>query len=147
MTPTLWQTWLFQFSIVNFRYLYLCNNIPSSSAYDVYILQLIRYARTCSTYDQFLIRGSLLTNKLVSQGFLQFRLQAAFRKFYDRYNDLIIAIVKPFLTQWSWLRFYRLPDLDFWLMVDVTGRRGMLPPSKHLFSPLVYPEIRVPPIL
>jgi hypothetical protein len=35
----------------------------------VYISQLIRYARACSTYDQFLARGSLLTNKLMSQGF------------------------------------------------------------------------------
>jgi hypothetical protein len=36
----------FNFSIVNFPY--LCSNIPASPAYDVYILQLIRYARACS---------------------------------------------------------------------------------------------------
>jgi hypothetical protein len=34
-----------------------------------------------------LVRGSLLTNKLMSQGFQMPRLQAAFRKFYGRYND------------------------------------------------------------
>jgi hypothetical protein len=55
---------------------------PSSS-------QLIRYARACSAYDQFLVRGNLLTNKLMSQGFQMSRLQAAFCKFYGRYNDLI----------------------------------------------------------
>jgi hypothetical protein len=60
-----------------------------SPAYGVYISQLIQYARACSTYDQFLVRGSLLTNKLMSQGFQLSHLQAAFRKFYDRYNDLI----------------------------------------------------------
>jgi hypothetical protein len=54
---------------------------------DLY-LQLIRYARACSKYDQILVRGSLLTNKLMSQGFQLSRLQAAFRKFYGRYNDL-----------------------------------------------------------
>jgi hypothetical protein len=43
----------------------------------------------CSTCDQFLVRGSLLTKKLMSQGFHMSRLQAAFRKFYSRYNDLI----------------------------------------------------------
>jgi hypothetical protein len=64
------------------------SNIPSSAVYGVYISQLIRCARACSTYDQFLIRGSLLTNKLILQGFLQSRLQAAFRKFYGSYNDL-----------------------------------------------------------
>jgi hypothetical protein len=43
----------------------------ASPAYGVhvYISQLIRYARACSAYDQFLLRGSLLTNKLMSQGF------------------------------------------------------------------------------
>jgi hypothetical protein len=50
---------------------------------------IISYARSCSAYDQFLVRGSLLTNKLMSQGFQMSRLQAAFRKFYGRYNDLI----------------------------------------------------------
>jgi hypothetical protein len=39
--------------------------------------------------DQFLVRGNLLTDKLMSQGFQLSRLQAAFRKFYGRYNDLI----------------------------------------------------------
>ena len=77
----------FNSSIVNFPY--LCSNIPASPAYAVYISQLIRYARACSTYDKFLVRGNLLTNKLMSQGFQLSRLQAAFRKFYGRYNDLI----------------------------------------------------------
>jgi hypothetical protein len=43
----------------------------------------------CSTNVQFLIQGSLLTNKLMSQGLIQSRLQAAFRKFYGLYNYLV----------------------------------------------------------
>jgi hypothetical protein len=78
----------FNFSIVNFPY--LCSNI---------------------------IRGSLLTKTFMSQGFQLSRLQAAFRKFYGRYNDLICSYslslghvlsnvnVKPLVTHWSWLRF------------------------------------------
>jgi hypothetical protein len=85
----------FNFSIVNFPY--LCSNIPASPAYGVYILQLIRYARACLAYDQFLLRGSLLTNKLMSQGFQMSCLQAAFRKFYGRYNDLIYLDDTTFL--------------------------------------------------
>jgi hypothetical protein len=50
---------------------------------------IIRYARARSTYDQVLIQGSLFINKLMPQGFQLSRLQAAFRKFYGRYNDLI----------------------------------------------------------
>jgi hypothetical protein len=45
----------FNFSIVNFPY--LCSNIPISSAIGVYISQLIRYARACSTYDHFLFES------------------------------------------------------------------------------------------
>jgi hypothetical protein len=45
----------FNFAIVNFPYIY--SNISLSPAYGVYICQLSRYARTCSTYDQFLNRG------------------------------------------------------------------------------------------
>jgi hypothetical protein len=77
----------FNVSIVNFPY--VCSNIPASPAYGLYILQLIRYARACSVYNQFLLRGILLTNKLMSQGFQLARLPAAFRKFYGRYNALI----------------------------------------------------------
>ena len=77
----------FNFSIVNFPY--LCSNIPASPAYGVYISQIIRYTRACSTYDQYLVRGNLLTNKLMLHGFQLFRLQSAFRRFYCRYNDLI----------------------------------------------------------
>jgi hypothetical protein len=77
----------FNFSIINFPY--LCNNIPFSLTYGVYISQLNRYSRACSTYDQFLIRCNQLTRKLMSQGFLQSRLRAAFRKFYTHYNDLV----------------------------------------------------------
>jgi hypothetical protein len=83
----------FNFSIVNFPY--LCGNIPISPANGFYISQLIRYARACSTYDQFLNWGSALTNKLMSQGFLQPRLQAPFRKYYGRYNDLVCQYNLP----------------------------------------------------
>jgi hypothetical protein len=74
----------FDFAIVNFPY--TCSNIPLSPAYGVhvYIFQLIRYARFCSTYDQFLSRGRLLTDKLMLHVFLQFRLMSVFCKFYGR---------------------------------------------------------------
>jgi hypothetical protein len=76
----------FNFSIVNFPY--LCSNIPASPAYGVYIAAY-SICKSLLEIDQFLVRGSLLTNKLMSQGFQLSRLQAAFRKFYGRYNDLI----------------------------------------------------------
>jgi hypothetical protein len=63
--------------------------ISNSPANGVNISQLIWYARVCSTYDQILSRGILLTDKLMFQGFQQSCLMSALRKFYGRYNDLI----------------------------------------------------------
>ena len=46
----------FNFPIVNFPF--MSSNIPSAPAYGVYVSQLIRYARTCSNYQDFMERGS-----------------------------------------------------------------------------------------
>ena len=45
----------FNFHITNFPF--LSSNIPSSPAYDVFISQLIWYARTCSSYECFILRA------------------------------------------------------------------------------------------
>jgi hypothetical protein len=101
----------FNFSIVNFPY--LCSNIPASPAYVVYISQLIRYAIACSIYDQLLVGGILLTNKLMSQGFQLSPLQAVSANFMVVTTILFvhttflwatcclicfIPLVKPFFT-------------------------------------------------
>ena len=77
----------FDFSIVNFPF--LCSNIPRSPAYGVFISQLIRYSRACSSYQDFLIRAKLLTSKLLPQGYQLDRLRNAFKKFYGRHHDLV----------------------------------------------------------
>ena len=55
----------FNFPIVNFPF--LSRNIPSAPAYGVYVSQLIRYARVCSNYQDFMERGKVLTTKFLSQ--------------------------------------------------------------------------------
>ena len=77
----------FDFHIVNFPFLY--NNIPSGPSYGVYISQLIRYARCCSHYDDFIYRHKCLADRLLSQGYIALRLEKSFKKFYGRYQDLI----------------------------------------------------------
>ena len=83
----LWETWGFDFHIVNFPF--LSSNIPSSPSYGVYISQLIRYARCCSYYDDFGYRHKLLVDRLPSQGYEVKCLRNSFKKFYGRYPDLI----------------------------------------------------------
>ena len=48
----------FNFHITNFPF--LSSNIPSSPAYNVFISQLIRYARACSSYECFILRPARL---------------------------------------------------------------------------------------
>ena len=53
----------FNFNITNFPF--LSSKIPASPAYGVFISQLIRYARACSSYGGFILRATWLSNKLL----------------------------------------------------------------------------------
>ena len=77
----------FNFHITNFPF--LSSNIPSSPAYDVFISQLIRYTRACSSYECFILRARRLSINLLKQGYLAERLKSSFRKFYGRYGNFI----------------------------------------------------------
>ena len=77
----------FNFHITNFPF--LSSNIPFSPAYGVFISQLIRYARACSSYECFILRAAQLSSKLLRQGYVIERLKSSLRKFYGRYGDLI----------------------------------------------------------
>ena len=77
----------FNFHITNFPF--LGSNIPTWPAYGVFISQLIRYARACSSYGCFILRATRLSNQLLEQGYVKERLKSSFRKFYGRYGDLI----------------------------------------------------------
>ena len=77
----------FNFAIINFPH--LDSNIPLSPSYGVYISQLIRYARACSSYGDFVDRLSHLSCKLLKQGYLRERLVSTFKRFFGRYHELI----------------------------------------------------------
>ena len=55
----------FNFHITNFPF--LSSNIPFSPAYGVFISQLIRYARACSSYECFILRAARLSSKILGQ--------------------------------------------------------------------------------
>ena len=75
----------FNFHITNFPF--LSSNIPSSPAYGVFISQLIRYARACSSYECFILRTARLSSKLLRQGYVIER----YMTFWDMtiYNDTL----------------------------------------------------------
>ena len=86
----------FNFHITNYQF--LSSNIPTSHAYGVFILQLIRYARACSSYGCFILRATRLSNKPLEQGYVKERLKSSLRKFYGRYGDQTIWSFP--LTKW-----------------------------------------------
>ena len=77
----------FNFHITKFPF--LSSNIPSSPAYGVFISQLIRYVRACSSYECFILKVARLSSKLLGQGYVMGRLKSSLRKLYGRYGDLI----------------------------------------------------------
>ena len=63
----------FDFEIVNFAF--LVGDVPRSTSYDVYISQLIRFARESSYVADFNTRNKLLTQKLLKQGYQYHKLR------------------------------------------------------------------------
>ena len=51
--------------------------------------QLIRYARACTSYEDFITRTNILTFKLRNQGFVKQRLITVLKKFYGRFPELV----------------------------------------------------------
>ena len=134
----------FNFNITNFPF--LSSNIPSSPAYGVFFSQLIRYARTCSSYECFILRARRLSSKLLKQGYLMERLKSSFRKFYGRNGDLIqqyevslSRMLNDILTldqqwlpnqsdfpqiSWPWYRLWPSPHYE-WFPWSISNGFGM----------------------
>ncbi len=77
----------FNFYIVNFPY--MDSNIPVKPAYGVYNSQLVRYARACTHYKDFLTRHRLLVMKLTKQGYQDKFLKRNFISFYNKHQTLV----------------------------------------------------------
>ena len=77
----------FAFRIVNFRH--MDSNIPTTKknpTYGVYISQLVRYARVCTSKVDFINRLRGLSLHLRQQGFETNLLQKSFNKFFNRHG-------------------------------------------------------------
>ena len=78
--------------ITNFPF--LSSNIPTSSAYGVLILQLIRYVWACSSYGCFILRATRLWNKLPRTGIRQGTLEIVI-------EEVLWSIRRSYQTIWS----------------------------------------------
>ena len=77
----------FDFDIVIFPFLDV--DVPCSTCYDVYISELIRFARVSCHVDDLNTRNKTLTAKLLRQGYRYHKLRKVFSKFYRRHFDLV----------------------------------------------------------
>ena len=77
----------FAFRTVNFPH--MDSNIPANPAYGVYISQLVRYARICTSKVDFINRLRGLSLRLRQQGFETNRLQNSFNKFVNRHGFIV----------------------------------------------------------
>ena len=80
----------FTFRIVNFPH--MDSNISANPAYGVYISQLVRYARICTSKVDFMNRLRGLSLRLRQEGFLTNLLQRTFTKFFNRHGLIVVKI-------------------------------------------------------
>ena len=71
------------------NYPYLNSNVPCMPMYGVYISQLLRFARACDRYSDFLARHKRLVRALLGRGFRCGLLCRGFKQFYLSYYSLV----------------------------------------------------------
>ena len=75
----------FGFPIVNFPS--LSGDVPRLSSYCIYISQLVRFARCCTSVLDFHSKNLQITSKLLIQGYRYHKLRKTFVKFFRSYSE------------------------------------------------------------
>ena len=74
----------FHFPIVHFP-----SNIPKKSSYDVFVGEVVRYARACSCFEDFRLRTLSLVSRLRKQGFIPRLLKKSWLRSCDSHLLLV----------------------------------------------------------
>ena len=77
----------FGFPIVNFPW--LSGDVPRLPSYGIYISQLVRFARCCTSVFDFHSKNLQITSKLLIQGYRYHKLRKTFGKFFRLYFELL----------------------------------------------------------
>ena len=77
----------FGFPIVNFPW--LSGDVPRLPSYGIYISQLDRFARCCTSVFDFHSKNLQITSKLLTQGYRYHKLLKTFGKFFRSYTELL----------------------------------------------------------
>ena len=79
------------YPIVNFPR--LSGDVPGLPSYDIYISQLVRFARCCISVLDFHSKNLQITSKLLTQGYRYNKLRKMFGKFFRSFSDLLSKFV------------------------------------------------------
>ena len=77
----------FGFPIVNFPW--LSGDVPRLPSYGIYISQLVRFARCCTSVLDFHSKNLQITSKLLTQGYRYHKFRKTFGKFFRSYSELL----------------------------------------------------------
>ena len=77
----------FGFPIVHFPW--LSGDVPRLPSYGIYISQLVRFARCCTSVFDFHFKNLQITSKLLTQGYRYHKLRKTFGKFFRSYSELL----------------------------------------------------------
>ena len=68
---------------------WLRGDVPRHPSYGIYILQLVRFARCCTSVLDFHSKNLQITSKLLTQGYRYHKLRKTFGKFFRSYSELL----------------------------------------------------------
>ena len=68
---------------------WLSGDVPRLPSYGIYISQLVRFARACTSVLDFHSKNTQITGKLLAQGYRYHKLRKTFGKFFRSYSELL----------------------------------------------------------
>ena len=68
---------------------WLSGDVPRLPSYGIYISQLVRFARCCTSVLDFHSKNLQITSKLLTQGYRYHKLRKTFGKFFRSYPELL----------------------------------------------------------
>ena len=78
-----------QFYVIKVTYVGWLGDVPRLPSYGVFISQLVRFARCCTSVSDFNSENLQLTSKLLTQGYSYHKLRKTFGKSFRSYSDLL----------------------------------------------------------
>ena len=68
---------------------FLSGDVPRLPSYGIYISQLVRFARCCTSVFDFHSKNIQINSKLLTQGYRYHKLRKKFGKFFRSYSELL----------------------------------------------------------